>query len=131
MVYMRCSISAQSQDSVPPAPALISSKQLKASSSLSSVDLNSRFSMASVAMLNLVSSSSSELSPSLKNSRITSVSSILSDTVRYCSIHFLLSLISLSMDSALDGSFQKSGSPANCSFSFILTCRLSTSKILV
>ena len=107
--YIRISILAQSQLSVPPAPAVIWRTALSLSSSPLSMFLNSSSSIQSSQAVYACWTSCSSNSPSLKNSRLKSASP---KSVLACSKPSTQNFTwrsALSVTSAFFGSFQNSG----------------------
>ena len=109
MMYILISIDAQSQLSVPPAPAVIWRTAESSSPSLESIFLNSRFSIFSRSFGKMSSTSFSLSGSSLENSTNTCKSSNSLWISSYSSTHFFLERSCFRKASASFGLSQNSG----------------------
>ena len=119
MRYMRMSMDAQSQLSVPPAPEVICITALRPSSSALNMFLNSSSSMDSLAAAKALSTSDSSSSPAFMNSYKTDRSSTAVAQSSYdWTQPFLVRMRFMTFSASL-GSFQNSGSCVSFSSSAI------------
>ena len=128
MVYMRCSISAQSWLSVPPAPLFISKIAVILSSGLFSELLNSVSSIVFFANSKAVITSFSEASLAFQNSKSMAKSSTLFWVVLNKLHQYSNALVSFKILVARSLLSQKPMAISNCLFWVILCCLVSTSK---